>query len=46
MRDIEAGGVQVDGERVTERDATVPADGEHVIQKGKRHFARVVFTAS
>lgn len=44
VRDIEAGGVQVEGERVTARDALVPATGELLLQKGKRHFARVVFT--
>ncbi len=44
VRDIEAGGVQVNGERLTSRDAMVPAAGELVIQKGKRHFARVLFS--
>jgi tyrosyl-tRNA synthetase len=43
VRDIEAGGVQVNGERVTSRDAVVSASGEMVVQKGKRHFARVIF---
>jgi tyrosyl-tRNA synthetase len=43
VRDIEGGGVQVDGVRITDRDATLPGRGEHVLQKGKRHFARVVF---
>ena len=45
VRDIEGGGVQVNGVRITARDATVPALGEHVLQKGKRHFARVIFTS-
>jgi tyrosyl-tRNA synthetase len=46
VRDIEGGGVQVNGERITDRDATVATRGEHVLQKGKRHFARVVFPRS
>ncbi|HEU0015229.1 MAG TPA: tyrosine--tRNA ligase [Longimicrobium sp.] len=43
VRDIEGGGVSVDGEKVAGRDATVPAAGEYVLQKGKRHFVRVRF---
>jgi tyrosyl-tRNA synthetase len=41
QRQIEQGAVQVDGEKVTARDARVAARGELVLQKGKRHFARV-----
>lgn len=44
VRDIEAGGVQVNGEKVTSRDAVVSPTGEIVLQKGKRHFARVIFS--
>jgi tyrosyl-tRNA synthetase len=43
VRLIEQGAVLLDGERVTEREATVAAKGEHVLQKGKRHFAKVSF---
>jgi tyrosyl-tRNA synthetase len=43
VRLIEQGAVSVGGERVTEREATVPANGEHILQRGKRHFAKVVF---
>lgn len=41
QRQIEQGAVQVDGARVAARDARVAASGEQVVQKGKRHFARV-----
>jgi tyrosyl-tRNA synthetase len=41
QRQIEQGAVQVDGEKVAVRDARVAAGGEQVLQKGKRHFARV-----
>jgi tyrosyl-tRNA synthetase len=41
QRQIEQGAVQVDGARVSGRDARVAAAGEQVLQKGKRHFARV-----
>ncbi len=43
QRQVQAGAVQVDGERVSDRGATVAAEGEVVLQKGKRHFARVRF---
>jgi tyrosyl-tRNA synthetase len=43
QRQIEQGAVQVDGEKVTARDARVKTVGEQVLQKGKRHFARVVW---
>lgn len=41
---IQQGAVTVDGERATDREMRLPASGEHVLQKGKRHFARVRFT--
>ena len=41
QRQIEQGAVQVDGTRVEARDARLAAAGEQVVQKGKRHFARV-----
>lgn len=43
QRQIQQGAVQVDGSRVEARDHTVPAAGEVLLQKGKRHFARVVW---
>jgi tyrosyl-tRNA synthetase len=43
VRQIEQGAVSVDGQRASGRDARVPARGEAVLQKGKRHFARVRF---
>jgi tyrosyl-tRNA synthetase len=42
---LEQGAVSVDGERVDGRESRVAASGEHVVQKGKRHFVRVVFPA-
>jgi tyrosyl-tRNA synthetase len=46
VRDIEGGGVQVNGERVTSRDAVVAPEGEYVLRKGKRQFARVIFAGA
>ncbi|MDP9348815.1 MAG: tyrosine--tRNA ligase [Gemmatimonadota bacterium] len=45
VRLIEQGAVSLDGEKVASRDARIPASGEHVLQKGKRHFVRVRFVA-
>lgn len=44
VRLIEQGAVSLGGERVASRDARLPASGEHVLQKGKRHFVRVRFS--
>jgi tyrosyl-tRNA synthetase len=44
QRQIQQGAVSVDGEKVADRMARVPATGEVVLQRGKRHFARVRFT--
>src|SRR5690606_31067040 len=41
VRLIEQGAVSLDGERVEGREAGVPIAGEHLLQRGKRHFARV-----
>jgi tyrosyl-tRNA synthetase len=41
-RDIEGGAVRIGGERVTDKNRTLPADGaEMILQVGKRKFARV-----
>lgn len=40
MRNIQQGGVRIDGERVTDRSAQIQA-GTFVLQVGKRKFARV-----
>ena len=41
-RDIEAGAVRIGGERVTDKNRAVEADGaEMILQVGKRKFARV-----
>lgn len=45
VRLIEQGAVLVDGEKVEGRDSSVAAQGEHLLQRGKRHFARVRFLA-
>jgi tyrosyl-tRNA synthetase len=42
---IEQGAVSLDGERVEGRDFRVAARGEHLLQKGRRHFVRAVFGA-
>jgi tyrosyl-tRNA synthetase len=39
---IEGGGVRLDGEKVAAADITVSPDGEHVLQVGKRKFARII----
>jgi tyrosyl-tRNA synthetase len=43
---MEQGAVSVDGERVADRNARLPARGEYLLQRGKRHFARVGFEQS
>lgn len=43
QRQIQQGAVSVDGAKVADRFARVPATGEIVLQRGKRHFARVRF---
>jgi tyrosyl-tRNA synthetase len=43
-RAIEQGGVRVDGERVADRSLRLLPGGTHVIQVGKRKFARVRIT--
>lgn len=39
---VEQGGVRVDGERVSDKGLRLAAGSEHVIQVGKRRFARVM----
>jgi tyrosyl-tRNA synthetase len=43
QRQLQQGAVSVGGEKVADRSARVPATGEVVLQRGKRHFARVRF---
>lgn len=43
VRLVQQGAVSVDGERVSDRSAGVAAVGEYLLQRGKRHFARVRF---
>ena len=43
VRLIEQGAVSVDEERVSSRDASLAAQGEYLLQRGKRHFVRVRF---
>jgi len=42
LRMIEQGGVRVDGAKVADKALRLPAGGTHVLQVGKRKFARVV----
>ena len=44
VRLIQQGAVSVDGEKAARREDTVAASGEHLLQKGKRHFVRVRFS--
>ena len=44
-RMIQQGAVDVNGERVSDVNASVPA-GSHLVRVGKRHFKRVVLRAS
>ena len=44
-RNIEQGGVRIDGERVEDKALKVPA-GTYVVQVGKRRFARVTLEAA
>jgi tyrosyl-tRNA synthetase len=41
IRLIQQGGVRVDGERVDDRSQSIAAGAEHVVQVGRRRFARV-----
>jgi tyrosyl-tRNA synthetase len=41
MRQIRQGAVRIDGERVEDTAATLPAGSRHVVQVGKRRFARI-----
>jgi len=43
QRQLQQGAVSVDGQKVADRSARLPATGEVVLQRGKRHFARVRF---
>lgn len=41
LRMIRQGAVRIDGERIEATDLRLPADSDHVLQVGKRRFARV-----
>ena len=41
QRQIQQGAVSIDGEKAADPRARIPAAGEIVLQRGKRHFARV-----
>jgi tyrosyl-tRNA synthetase len=43
-RMIDQGGVKVDGEKIGDKSARLPAAGSYIIQVGKRKFARVTLT--
>lgn len=40
-RNVEQGGIQIDGEKITDKEFVVSA-AEHMVQKGKKTFLRVV----
>ena len=44
MRNVEQGGVRIDGERVADKALKLP-EGTYVVQVGKRKFARVIVAA-
>jgi tyrosyl-tRNA synthetase len=44
MRMIQQGGVKLNGEKVAEKTARVPAGMVYVAQVGKRKFARVTLS--
>jgi tyrosyl-tRNA synthetase len=44
FRLIQQGGVRLDGERVDDRSLAIDAGHEHVVQVGRRRFARVAVT--
>ncbi|MBP8306720.1 MAG: tyrosine--tRNA ligase [Burkholderiaceae bacterium] len=44
MRNVEQGGVRIDGERVSDKALRLP-EGTYVVQVGKRKFARVIVAA-
>jgi tyrosyl-tRNA synthetase len=44
FRLIQQGGVRIDGERVDDRSLSIAAGEEHVLQVGRRRFARVAVT--
>lgn len=40
---VQQGGVRLNGEKVVDADLEIPADGEVILQAGKRRFVRVIF---
>jgi tyrosyl-tRNA synthetase len=42
FRLIEQGGVRIDGERVSDRGTSIGPGNEHIVQIGRRRFARVI----
>jgi len=43
-RMVQQGAVRLDGERITDIELEIPAGASHVIQVGKRRFARITIT--
>ena len=41
-RNVEQGGIQIDGEKITDKEFTVVRKPEYMVQKGKKTFLRVV----
>ena len=40
-RNVEQGGIQIDNEKITDKEFVV-SNAEHMVQKGKKTFLRVV----
>lgn len=41
-RNVEQGGIQIDGQKITDKEYVVPVAAEYMVQKGKKTFLRVV----
>ena len=41
-RNVEQGGIQINGEKITDKEFIVPVADEHMVQKGKKTFLRVI----
>jgi len=46
LRMLAQGAVRIDGERISDRERRLPCGAEHVLQVGKRRFARVQVSAA
>jgi tyrosyl-tRNA synthetase len=42
LRLVKQGAVRLDGERISESDLALQVPGSHILQVGKRRFARII----